>query len=83
MSDITRSEAIKQLRILKADINNELAFVSKTKYKHKALESLDMAIKSVEKLDKITDMTEGTIDHFDLEDAMDLLYDIKGVVEHE
>ena len=48
MSDITRSEAIKQLRILKADINNGLAFVSKTKDKHKALESLDMAITSLE-----------------------------------
>ena len=83
MSDITRSEAIKQLRLLKADITNGLAFVSKTKDKNLSLESLDMAIKSLEKLDKITDMTEGTIDHFDLEDAMDLLYDIKGVVEHE
>ena len=46
MSD--RSEAIKQLRLLKADINNGLAFVSKTQDKHKALESLDMAIASME-----------------------------------
>lgn len=48
MSDITRSEAIKQLRLLKADITHGLAFISKTKDKHPALESLDMAIKSLE-----------------------------------
>lgn len=48
MSDITRSEAIKQLRLLKADIINGLSFVSKTKDKHAALESLDMAIESME-----------------------------------
>ena len=47
MSDITRSESIKQLHRLKADINHGLAFVSKTKDKHLALESLDMAIESL------------------------------------
>ncbi len=48
MSDITRSEAIKQLRLLKADITNGLSFVSKTKGKHPALESLSIAIASLE-----------------------------------
>lgn len=48
MSDITRSESIKQLHRLKADIIHGLAFVSKTKDKHLALESLDMAIASLE-----------------------------------
>lgn len=48
MSGITRSESIKQLHRLKADINHGLAFVSKTKDKHLALESLDMAIASLE-----------------------------------
>ena len=48
MSDITRSEAIKQLRLLKGDINYGLSFISKTKDKNLSLESLDMAIKSLE-----------------------------------
>lgn len=48
MSDITRSEAIKQLRLLKADITNGLSFVSKTRDKNLSLDSLDMAIKSLE-----------------------------------
>lgn len=45
---IARSEALKQLRLLKADIINGLSFVSKTKDKNLSLESLDMAIKSLE-----------------------------------
>jgi len=48
MSDITRKEAIKQLHRLKADIINGLSFISKTQDKHKALDSLDMAIASME-----------------------------------
>lgn len=30
---------------------------------------------------KIEDLVEGTIDHFNLDDALDLLYQIKGVLE--
>jgi hypothetical protein len=32
---------------------------------------------------KIADLVEGTIDHFDLDDAMDLLYQIKEVIQCE
>ena len=34
-----------------------------------------------DKLAKIADLVEGTIDHFDLDDAMDLLYQIKDVLD--
>ena len=33
-----------------------------------------------DRLAKIADILEGTIDHFDLEDAMDVLYQIKDVL---
>ena len=36
-----------------------------------------------DKLKKITDLVDGTIDHFDLDDAMDLLYQIKDVCEKQ
>ena len=32
------------------------------------------------RLEKIADLVDGSIDHFDLEDAMDLLYQIKDVL---
>ena len=34
-----------------------------------------------DRLNKIAELVEGTIDHFDREDAMDLLYQIKGVLK--
>ena len=34
-----------------------------------------------DKLTKIADLVEGTIDHFDLDDAIDLLYQIKEVLK--
>lgn len=34
------------------------------------------------RLSKIADLAEGTIDHFDLDDAMDLLYQIKEVLKN-
>lgn len=36
---------------------------------------------SEQKLAKIKDLIEGTIDHFDRDDAMDLLYQIKDVLK--
>lgn len=33
------------------------------------------------RLEKIADLVEGTIDHFDRDDAMDLLYQIKNVLK--
>ena len=34
----------------------------------------------LESVGKIKDLTKGTIDHFNLDDAMDMLYEIKKVV---
>ena len=51
----------------------------------------DMMVESLEvlpsaqpdnRLAEIADLVEGTIDHFDLEDAMDLLYQIKDVLKN-
>lgn len=33
-----------------------------------------------EAIEKLKDLTEGTIDHFDLEDAMDMLYEVKYIL---
>lgn len=38
---------------------------------------------SDKRLEKITELVEGTIDHFDREDAMDLLYQIKEVLNEK
>ena len=34
-----------------------------------------------EKIEKLRDLLEGTIDHFDLDDTMDLLYQIKDILD--
>lgn len=47
----------------------------------KVQEAIDMAIKAIEQITKIADIVDGTIDHFDYDDAMDLLYEIKGVIK--
>lgn len=47
----------------------------------KALEDLPSA-QPDNRLAKIADLVEGTIDHFDLDDAMDLLYQIKEVLKN-
>lgn len=44
-------------------------------------EAIDMAIKAIEQITKVADLFDGTIDHFDYDDAMDLLYEIKGVIK--
>ena len=44
-------------------------------------EWLRMAIQSLEQINKITDLLDGTIDHFDRDDAIDLLYEIKEVIK--
>ena len=46
----------------------------------KRLEALPSA-QPDNRLEKIADLVEGTIDHFDLDDAMDLLYQIKDVLK--
>lgn len=46
-------------------------------------EWLDIAFDTLEKIIKLKDLTEGTIDHFDRDDAMDMLYEVKEIVEDE
>ena len=36
--------------------------------------------KTLEQITKIADIVAGTIDHFDRDDAIDMLYDIKDIV---
>lgn len=36
-----------------------------------------------EKIEKIKDIVEGTIDHLDREEALDVIYEVKDVVEKE
>lgn len=38
------------------------------------------AKRALEQITKIADIVDGTIDHFDRDDAMDVLYEIKGVI---
>ena len=46
------------------------------------LEAYKMAMDALEQITKISDLLDGTIDHFDYDDAMDLLYEIKGVIKN-
>lgn len=41
-----------------------------------------MKMNNEEAVKKLKDLTEGTIDHFDLEDAMDMLYEVKWILNH-
>lgn len=45
------------------------------------VDALEMAIKALEQINKIADIVDGTIDHFEYDDAMDMLYEIKGVIK--
>lgn len=42
---------------------------------------LNTIIKALEQTNKIADIVDGTIDHFEYDDAMDMLYEIKGVIK--
>lgn len=42
---------------------------------------IGMAINSLRKQHEIEQLVEGTIDHFDFEDAMDLIFDIKRAIK--
>ena len=50
-------------------------------YSEESHTAMMMAIDAIEQITKITDLLDGTIDHFDYDDAMDLLYEIKGVIK--
>ena len=40
-----------------------------------------MAIDALEQITKIADIVDGTIGHLEYDDAMDMLYEIKGVIK--
>ena len=56
----------------------EQLYMSLSEEKKKAL---DVAFKAMEQMTKVADLLDGTIDHFDYDDAMDTLYEIKGVIK--
>ena len=78
---IDRVEAIRAIR----DYADKHASKSYYKGMNRACKVL-LTVPSVEsdnKLRKIADLVDGTIDHFDLDDAMDLLYQIKDVLRSD
>ena len=44
-------------------------------------DAVDASIRALRAVDKIYDAVDGTIDHFDRDDAMDLLYEIKSIIK--
>lgn len=59
-----------------------------TQYKVGYADAINDVLKDVSyipsdtRLEQIINLMDGTIDHFDYDDAMDLLYQIKGVLEN-
>ena len=51
--------------------------------KEPILQAYKMAMDALEQITKIADLLDGTIDHFDYDDAMDVLYEIKGVIKND
>ena len=49
--------------------------------KEPILQAYKRAMDALEQITKITDLLDGTIDHFEYDDAMDMLYEIKGVIK--
>ena len=43
-------------------------------------EAMDEAISAMDKIGRIKDLVEGTIDHFDRDDALDMLYEVKSII---
>ena len=43
-------------------------------------DAMDEAISALDKISRIENLVEGTIDHFDRDDALDLLYEVKRVI---
>ena len=44
-------------------------------------DAMDEAISALDKISRIEDLVDGKIDHFDRDDALDLLYEVKRVIE--
>ena len=91
---IRRQDAIDAIRNDRIDTSEPYISVFKATGDLEKVESVNMAcdrhIKMLKELPsahpdnrlfKIADLVEGTIDHFDLDDAMDLLYQIKEVLK--
>lgn len=77
MDTIYRQDAIKALR-------RDEALVRAFGY-HNAIDAIWNlpSAESDTRLERIADLVNGTIDHFDREDAMDLLYQIKEVLNEK
>jgi len=43
-------------------------------------EAMDEAISAMDKISRIEDLVKGTIDHFDMDDALDMLYEVKSII---
>ena len=43
-------------------------------------EAMDEAISAMDKISRIEGLVDGTIDHFDREDALDMLYEVKSII---
>lgn len=43
-------------------------------------EAMDEAISAMDKISRIKDLVEGTIDHLDMDDALDMLYEVKSII---
>lgn len=44
-------------------------------------DAMDEAISALDKISRIENLVDGTINHFDRDDALDLLYEVKRVIE--
>ena len=74
-------EAVEESRRLNHHQDGKAACAHEYEHRHflKILRDLPPAQPDT-RLEKIADLVDGSIDHFDLEDAMDLLYQIKDVL---
>lgn len=45
-------------------------------------DAMDEAISALKKISRIEELVEGTIDHFDRDDALDMLYEIKNILRN-
>ena len=43
-------------------------------------ETMNEAISAMDKISRIEDLVEGTIDHLDRDDALDMLYEVKSIL---
>ena len=43
-------------------------------------DAMDKAISALKKVSRIEGLVDGTIDHFDREDALDMLYEVKSII---